>query len=352
MRIWFVIPLSWVFCMFASPGVAQSARDLVQSLHQSSGASAAGVALWRDGAAEIAVIGTTTRNGADVSGVAAWHLGSNAKSMTALLVARLVAGGQIDWQDRVADILGARIAGINPELAEARYVDLLAHRSGLAANASGPVLRRLSGAGSDVVADRLAYATAVLTAEPAQNPGTFAYSNAGYVVVGAMLEAATGIAWEDLITRHVFEPLELGSAGFGAPEGPGVPQGHRTRMLGLGLVAVPPGPGADNIAAMGPAGRVHMALDDYLDYLIVTATRSADFLAPEIWTMLHTPPDAAAPYALGWAVGGDGALSHDGSNTLWYLRAVVLPDQAAAFVVNRGNAVAAMNAAEAAFLER
>jgi CubicO group peptidase (beta-lactamase class C family) len=43
----------------------------------------------------------------------------------------------------------------------------------------------------------------------------FQYANFGYVIVGAMIEKATGQRWEHLITRRIFEPLGLKTAGLG-----------------------------------------------------------------------------------------------------------------------------------------
>lgn len=337
---------SVLFVLALLPGMVcgQTAVELVQNLQTRADAPAAGVAILKDGMGDIAVTGVTRQGGeSPVSGAAPWHLGSNTKSMTALVVALLVDQGVLSWDDTVGDILGPVLPQIHPDLAPATYLTLLSHRSGLPPNAPTRLLRRLAGARSDVVQDRLDYAAAVLAADPAQPPGTFGYSNAGYVVAGAMLEATTGTPWETLIRQHIFKPLDLESAGFGAPEGEGVPWGHRQGLLGMRGVA--PGPKADNVPAMGPAGRVHMSLADYLDYLALTATRPTTWLPQDTWDVLHRPPDEVAPYALGWTVAPDGALSHDGSNTLWYARATVWPGRgAAAFVVNRGEATDAMTA--------
>ena len=49
----------------------------------------------------------------------------------------------------------------------------------------------------------------------------FLYSNVGFIIAGAMLEAVTGTGWEALLTDRVFEPLGMASCGFGAPGTPG-----------------------------------------------------------------------------------------------------------------------------------
>jgi CubicO group peptidase (beta-lactamase class C family) len=57
----------------------------------------------------------------------------------------------------------------------------------------------------------------------------FEYSNNGYIVVGAMLEAKLSTSWEHLVRTHLFQPLGLLTAGFGAPGRSGAteqPAGH------------------------------------------------------------------------------------------------------------------------------
>jgi hypothetical protein len=64
-----------------------------------------------------------------------------------------------------------------------------------------------------------------------------------------------------------------------------------------------------------------MSLHDLLRYL--GAHRDGtDYLKPETWKMLHTPP-FGGDYAMGWVVRNNGTLWHNGSNTLWYAEAMV-----------------------------
>jgi CubicO group peptidase (beta-lactamase class C family) len=160
---------------------------------------------------------------------------------------------------------------------------------------------------------------------------TFEYSNNGYVVAGAMLEAKLGQSWEALIQAHLFEPLGLASAGFGAPGRAGAieqPVGHAAEPDGT-RQAYPVGAGVtDNPAVLGPAGRVHMNLPDLLRYLAAHRDGTG-YLRPQNWSILHTPPFGGA-YAMGWVVRDQGRLWHNGSNTLWY--AEVLVDGAAGTV--------------------
>ena len=311
----------------------------------SGGAPGAVVMVVDNGEPVIAVAGMRAEAGdTPVELTDLWHLGSNTKAMTAVLVARLVEQGVIDWEDTIAEHLGDRVETIRPQYAGATFVDLMQHRSGIVANPGPVTALQLMGTDDDrdVMADRVVYAAAVLGRNPGAEPGTFLYSNAGYTVAGAMLEAATGESWEALVQREVFAPLGIEQAGFGPPGVAGEadqPRGHRGGLFG-GISAVEPGASADNPPAIGPAGRVHMAMPDYAVWLnaVMAGARGegdTDFLSAESWQILLTPPEGES-YAMGWGIGSDGSLQHAGSNTMWFVQAALWPeaDRAAVAGVN------------------
>jgi CubicO group peptidase (beta-lactamase class C family) len=258
----------------------------------------------------------------------AWHLGSNTKAMTAVIAARLVERDLIDWDTTLGETLGPRFDQIDPALAEATLADLLQHRSGMQANAGRLTSLALAGilGDRDPQADRHPYLRELLR-NPANDGGEFLYSNAGYVAAAMMLEEVSGESWEGLIQTELFDELGLDSAGFGPPRGE-QPRGHRTgwgRLTPVGTDA-----GADNPPAMNPAGRVHMSMPDYAVFLrlVMAGARGeeSDYLSRESWQTLLTPPDGA-DYAMGWGVGADGSLRHAGSNTMWFVQAVIWPDE-------------------------
>jgi CubicO group peptidase (beta-lactamase class C family) len=295
----------------------------------------------RDGKVDTAAGGLHLAGGVEAVGQGdVWHIGSNTKAMTATLVARLVEAGEVSWDDTVGEVLGEAIPDMHPSYRDATYVNLLEHRTGLPANIGRFASLGLAGtlAERDICADRLIYAKTILT-QPPEGYG-FLYSNAGYVVVGAMLEAEMNAPWEKLIRTYVAEPLRMTTVGFGAPGTPGAkdqPRGHSTTLLG-GLNPVEPGRAADNIPALGPAGTIHLSADDMMRFLRAHAEEDPAFLNAESWARLHHPAATGADYALGWRV-EDGCLAHNGSNTLWFARMVICPDRkAAAFVaVNLGD---------------
>jgi CubicO group peptidase (beta-lactamase class C family) len=255
-----------------------------------------------------------------------WHLGSIGKSMTASLVARLVDAGAVRWDETVGEVLGAVAPDMLDTYKPATFRHLLSHRTGMPKDLPTAEPLQFSRELADAREERKVYARMALAMPPVgPMTTTYEYSNNGYVVVGAMLEAKLGASWETLMRKHFFEVLRLFTAGFGAPGRKGAthqPVGHAQESHGAAMQARPVGASiTDNAVVIGPSGRVHMSLQDLLRYLSAHRDRT-DYLKPETWTVLHTPPFGGT-YAMGWVVGGDGALTHDGSNTLWYAAVLV-----------------------------
>ena len=328
-----------VLGLLTQPPTDQSPTDLgvlAAQTRQAADAPAIGVAVMRTGhEPRVAVDGhRLAGSDDDVTADDLWHWGSVTKSFTATLVARLVEKGTVDWSDTVGDWLGDGAPDMNAAYRDVTFEQLLTHRSGMPANIPPERFAAFTQEPDDPIADRLNWVRIALAQEPAgPKQVTFVYSNNGYIVAGAMLEAATGTPWEDLMQREIFDPLKITSGGFGPP-GDNQPRGH-TRINGADT---PVPPDADNPAALGPAGRLHMSLTDMLTYLTAHATKRADFLAPATYEKLHTPAFGGM-YAFGWVAISPDARWHNGSNNMWYAEAIfnLAGDKVAAVVVNDGD---------------
>ena len=272
-----------------------------------------------------------------------WHHGSLTKSMTATLAGRMVDEGLIDWTTPIGEVF--------PELAEsmaggwsgATLEQLLANRGGAPGDLKPDGLwKRIWNHGGLPREQRMFLLREVTAKPPIAPPGTKEeYSNAGFAIAGAMLEKIADTPWEELITKKVFQPLGMNSAGFGPPGGGDAvdqPRGHRTGWFRT--TAVPPGPGADNPAAIGPAGTVHCSLEDFARYLafhLAGMRGEGDLLRPETFEKLYADV-ANQGYALGWVVtergwAGGRAYHHTGSNTMWYTNVWIAPGKNLALVV-------------------
>lgn len=267
-----------------------------------------------------------------------WHIGSNTKAMTAAVFARLVEAGRAHWEMTVAEAFPGLT--LDPAWRATPLTTLMRHRSGLA-DADVIGMDWLGVARADprsLPAQRAALAAKAFGRPPSGAAGAFAYSNAGYIIVGAAIEAITGQAWEDVIRAELFQPLGLSSAGFGPPPDPNA-WGHRT-VGGQPLPVNPASPGADNPLALGPAGTAHMTLADNARWLqAVLGGGPQGWLGDDSLTRLTRTDEADPAYALGWivrpapAAGGMGrTIGHEGSNTLWHAMVVAAPDRGLGFI--------------------
>lgn len=259
-----------------------------------------------------------------------WHLGSNTKAMTAAVFARLIEQGRTRWALPVAKAFPDLT--VDPAWRGITLDDLMRHRGGVL---DGPVVNQawLIAAHTDtrpLPQQRAELARKVFSLPPAGPVGTFAYSNANYIVVGAAIEALTGEAWETVMQRELFGPLDLTSAGFGAPKGE-APWGHRSG------VGIDPAGFADNPPALAPAGTAHMTLADYARFIAAMMGGIPDWLGEDTRRHLLTPAAGDPPaYAAGWGIGaapwagigGPGpTITHNGSNTMWFATVLAAPER-------------------------
>jgi CubicO group peptidase (beta-lactamase class C family) len=266
-----------------------------------------------------------------------WHLGSDTKAMTSMLVGILRQSYPftVGWGTTVADAFPEWAGTMDPTIAQTTLKQLLAHRSGLYMF-SDDQNAKLTQANSTVKQQRRAFAHAVAHDPFIVAPGVmFNYQNGNYILAGAMLENLFNQSWEDLITQYLFQPLGMTSAGFGGPAQGGSPQpwGHYDNN---GMFAPTDG---DNTPSLGPAGTVHASLSDWGKFirLYLNGHEGGVTLTAATRTTLMTAYTSNDPwfivwpnsYGWGWGISesGDKVLGHDGSNTAWYARAVVYVDK-------------------------
>jgi CubicO group peptidase (beta-lactamase class C family) len=285
-----------------------------------------------------------------------WHIGSITKSFTATLVARFVERGDLKWTQTLGELAGAERARA---YASVTIEHLLSHRAGLPANLTPAMMFTLRESGAPVMAQRQQAMETLLATTPASVPGErYLYSNAGYILMGALLEARVGRTWEDIVQAEILSRIALSSAGFGPPGVAGAleqPRGHRRQTDGS-LLPVEPGVFGDNPAVLGPAGRLHMTIADLARWgqEHLRGERGGDGIVNAgTFQRLHRPP-AGADYALGWVVrtiGGRRAIWHNGSNTLWYAAVAFDPVADRGVAIATNGSIGAQAAVEAALAQ-
>jgi CubicO group peptidase (beta-lactamase class C family) len=282
-----------------------------------------------------------------------WHLGSITKSITATMIGRLVESGQMKWTDAIGEHFPD--AAIHEDWKSVTLQQLLTHTSGASANFSLGVKLKKPALGHECTRERRKAVMNVIAEKPENRPGeTFVYSNVGYTIAGAMAESATGVSWEDLVKREVFEPLALDDTGFGPPKSSSKtldqPRGHR----GMGDWKSSASDEEDNTPIMGPAGAIHTTLANLCNYAtehLRGELGAGMLLSGETYKVPHTPK--LQDYACGWVVKQptqeipSTVYWHNGSNTMWYALIVFIPgkNMVVAVTSNDGDIKAAESAA-------
>lgn len=275
-----------------------------------------------------------------------WHIGSVTKSFTSTLAARLVEQGRLSWDTGIGEHLPA---ARGTPFESVPISALASHSSGLAPNPPPVWLMTTRQSEASVEEQRFEAVTDALTAEPQSEPGTaYLYSNLGYMALGAVLERATGRAWDDLLREYVLDPLGLASAGFGAPGSTDEidqPRGHVQGADG----ELRPVPGLDNPAALGPAGTLHMSIRDLASWArehLRGELGEGTLLETDSYRRLHA--GGLGDYAMGWVDQTDDEgrrmIWHNGSNTAWYALVALYPELDRAFVIVSNGSIAARDA--------
>ncbi|MEC7241339.1 MAG: serine hydrolase domain-containing protein [Myxococcota bacterium] len=260
-----------------------------------------------------------------------WHIGSITKSVTATLTAILIEEGVLSWDTVVTEVFPNDT--IHEGWHDVRVIDLIRHRAGVSEpNLAAVVRGRTTELPPEI--ERVNWLFRDIFPE-APRSREFHYSNGGYILLGAMLEKLTDTPWQDLVRKHIFEPLQLSGSGFGAPQGD-QPWGHHYSQHTGPIPIFPSGMLADNPPVIGPAGTLHMTLRDlgrYVQEHLHLYNDRSDIWSGEAFDALHDPEEFSPPYAGGWAVDEDSPIldslfiHHNGSNSLWLAKAGFAPDK-------------------------
>jgi len=140
-----------------------------------------------------------------------FDLGSINKELTKVAIGQLLEAGELTLDDTIVDLLpdypnpavGSRIT----------VAQLLEHSSGLG-DIFGPTFFRANKAELRTNRDYFPlFADKPLLFEPGTDRR---YSNAGYIVLGAIVARVSGEPFADYVTRHVFRPAGMTGAAFAA----------------------------------------------------------------------------------------------------------------------------------------
>jgi len=299
-----------------------------------------GVAILRDREIRVGVAGRrrVDRDAPLLSGDA-FHLGSDTKAMTASVVARLVDRRVLHWNERLQEAL-PDADGMDPAFRSVTLETLMRHTAGLpGSGAFTPEFTEGFDESWPIDKQRAWMAERFLSRPPKEVPGArFVYSNYGYLILGHVVERATGKTWEDLVRQEVFEPLGMTGCGFGPTATNAQPEAnwaHDSKDGAYGATE------EDNPPLIGPAGTVHCTLESWARFAAAHAhPDSGGWLSPAAIARLHEPfaVEGVSPgkdIGLGWGITRTDPprLTHSGSNGYNVAEIVVIPRLRAAVLV-------------------
>jgi CubicO group peptidase (beta-lactamase class C family) len=257
-----------------------------------------------------------------------FQVGSIAKSLTAVLVQQLVHEQRLALDVPVTNYLSDLDLADSSVTPKITCRHLLAHLGGF----EGDFFKDTGNQ-----ADAHARFVAALREAPQLVPfdWLFSYSNAGYAVLGRVVEVLRGIPYEDSALRFVFEPLGLSRTSFAweTPEPP-VATGH---VLHDGVRPVRPWRLFRSYAAWG--GLV-MSVRDFLSYArFYLGHHGAKVLAgaerERLWEPLY-PPEKS-PWSMGWLpaqrIGSLRLLRSGGTAVSQNASLLIAPEESFAMVV-------------------
>jgi len=184
-------------------------------------------------------------------------IGSITKSFTVSLLGMLVDEGKLDWDKPVRDVMPD--FRMEDEMATARMTprDLVTHRSGLPRHDAlwyNTTLTR-----EEMVA-RLRYL------EPSKDLRyQFQYNNLMFLTAGVLAQRVSGMRWEDLVRRRIFEPLKMSGSNFSVQDSQKAPDFAKPYQNAKENVVEIPFRGIDEIA---PAGAINSSAAEMARYLL------------------------------------------------------------------------------------
>lgn len=259
-----------------------------------------------------------------------FNLASEGKMFTAVAVGQLMDAGWV----RLDDPIGRWVGGLTPEASAVTVRQLLTHSSGLGDFLTPENLPTI------IAARGLSDLKPLIARDkPAFTPGArFSYSNSGFVLLGLLVERASGQSYGDYLRTHVFAPAGMSASGL-APGG--------SPPMAFGMTAMgPEGPTAVHRAPTlrgGSAGGGFSTVGDMRKFF--AALLAGKLVRPETARLMTSPQIVARPaegdtpefdYGLGFGVGrfeGHRWFGHNGGAPGANGEAATFPDDEITLIV-------------------
>ncbi|GAB6110229.1 serine hydrolase domain-containing protein [Fusibacter bizertensis] len=264
--------------------------------------------------------GKTNDVGGKVTEKTAFIIGSSSKSFTAMAIMQLSEAGLLNIDDPVIKYLSDFKMVKNAE--EVTIRQLLDHTSGFSTY-EGMKIFNINAGGS------LSQFTKKLSRfRLSRKPGaSYEYSNLNFVLLGAIVEAVSGMPYETYINNKIFEPLDM-KCSFAEHQKAlnyGLEKGYQPVLGVLRQTDY------DFHPEIIPAGYIVSCAEDMAKYLIANLNggcyNDSRILSENGVQRLHTKSSTASDhYGLGW-FDYDELVHHGGSAENYHANMMLLPSK-------------------------
>jgi CubicO group peptidase (beta-lactamase class C family) len=229
-----------------------------------------------------------------------YRIGSITKSFTALAILQLEAQKKLTVQDPVVKY----VPGVPKAWQQITIQQLLTHVSGI------PDFTRTTAYGKADDLMRIEHAVQELGAEPLVSaPGEkFAYSNSGYILLGRVIEKASGVSYEQYINENIIKPVGLENTAYDHVQPILKNRANGYVFDGDHLVNADMG----DMSGTHSAGALHSTVDDLYKFdqalagsKIFPSAMLDEAFQPRVKWAAPPPFNLDASYGYGWMSGSD-----------------------------------------------
>lgn len=328
----FMLP-TWGNVVEADEGMTDKVDLYMKAMMEEYQIPGLSVAIVQDGDTLFTNSYGVTAEGSTVSSNTPFFLGSISKSMTALGIVQLVESGQVDLDDSIGTYLPWFAAEASSEVSSITIRQLLAQTSGYSTY-TGMEYSDVGAKDASALKENVRNLShAKLTRAPGEQ---HQYSNANYMILGAVLEEVSGQSYADYMEQHVFGPLGMSTAAADEERAfrSGFEQGYQS-WFGYPRVSSVP---YDNSGAS--YGYITASIDDMARYLQFLLQDNDMLLRREYKELLLSPlvqhrPDRA--YGFGWRISetdqGETLVWHSGSTPEARAEIFFIPDRGVGAVI-------------------
>ncbi|MGG4090746.1 serine hydrolase domain-containing protein [Paenibacillus lautus] len=328
----FLLP-TWGNVVEADEGMTDKVDLYMKAMMEEYQIPGLSVAIVQDGDTLFTNSYGVTAEGSTVSSNTPFFLGSISKSMTALGIVQLVESGRVDLDESIGTYLPWFAAEASSEVSSITIRQLLAQTSGYSTY-TGMEYSDVGAKDASALKENVRNLShAKLTRAPGEQ---HQYSNANYMILGAVLEEVSGQSYADYMEQHVFGPLGMSTAAADEERAvrSGFEQGYQS-WFGYPLVSSVP---YDNSGAS--YGYITASIDDMARYVQFLLQDNDMLLRREYKELLLSPlvqhrPDRA--YGFGWRIGetdqGETLVWHSGSTPEARAEIFFIPDRGVGAVI-------------------